>query len=143
MENFTNDEYMVYDIDTHRYTITSALLEQELGIELNDILPGDNTIDVDKMGEIFLKQLTRDFYGIIAMWSANINKTLYLLSKNDYRASLKEGLLRLADYRLTYNTQEIPQEVKDFMASSSLLFRGTIEIQNEDLENYEAKGVEW
>lgn len=143
MANYTDTDYMSYDLDNHRYVIESALIEKELGVSLNDMLPSENGTDSDKVSTIFLRQLTRDFYGLIDAWSANSNKTLFLLSKDYYRNSIQEGLLRLADYRLTYNTQEMPQEIKDYMVSRNILFRGEMEIDQEDLDSYEAKGVDW
>ena len=143
MANYTNTEFMKYDLENHRYVIESALIEKELGVSLDDMLPSENGTDSDRVSNIFLRQLTRDFYGLVDAWSANSNETLFLLSKDAYRNAIQEGLLRLADYRLTYNTQEIPQEVKDFMVTRNILFRGEMEIDPEDEDSYNAKGVDW
>lgn len=129
MANYTNDDYMIYSLKNHRYTLTTDSIENELGISLDDILS-----DTDGNASTrWLNRLSRVFYSYLYSYSQSKEMSEYFLSLPLNRDNIYEGLLMLAeawlinrhDPGMLFGTDGtyITPELIDFVRASGLASR--------------------
>jgi len=138
MANYTNDDYMVYDLTKHRYVLTTLAIEEELNTSLEEVLNSAGSISAELDPELFLKRVSKNLYTVIYGYNTagGTNKTEYVMSLPDYREAIYDAMLELAYYYLVSNVdpflstvdndknQLIPAGLKTSMYSTGLLYRG-------------------
>lgn len=143
-----NNEYITYDINKHRHTITAEYMRDEYGVELAGVLDSTGDINPATLPERWLNQVSILLHNYIYRYAKNRKITEYKLAmEDDWIDCLQEAMGQLAlSLLLTNNNislltginiQEgkkvdrdditknvIPVNVEDILRNGGLLFRG-------------------
>lgn len=98
-----NDDYMVYDINAHKYRLTSKACYDILGINLNDagILNPTGDANATTLPDRFLAQVSNTLYNWIYAHTTDRLWLEYLLAKYDScREIVQQALLNEVIYTL-------------------------------------------
>lgn len=94
-----SDTDMVYNYNTHRYTLTDECVKRELNMDLALTLNTRGVIDKGSAVNSFLSQISRDIYAYI--YSTNVNNDLqeYIAAKHpSARRILRDAMLEQVLY---------------------------------------------
>ena len=143
-----NDNYIKYDISTHRHTITEEYMRDEYGVELAGVLDSTGDINPATLPERWLNQVSILLHNYIYRYAKNRKITEYKLAmEDDWIDCLQEAMGQLAlSLLLTNNNislltginiQEgkkvdrediiqnvVPVNVEDILRNGGLLYRG-------------------
>ena len=143
-----NNEYITYDIDKHRHTITEEYMRDEYGIELSGVLDGTGDINPATLPQRWLNQVSIIIHNYIYRYAKNKKVTEYKLATDDeWIDCLQEAMGQLAlSLLLTNNNISlltgisiqdgkkvdrediikniVPVNVEDILRNGGLLFRG-------------------
>lgn len=90
MVNYFDDEYLYYDINTHKYYLTVDGYEQLSG----EALTADHGLDYIQ-AERMLKRVTQIVYGFIYSWARDVERTEYEASLPKYRDCIRDALAEM------------------------------------------------
>ena len=93
--NYINDEFMTYDLSTHRYTLTIEYFNKYFNVNLTDLLINKTDVDPDAVARVFLKRVSNVFYNYIRRGAKDYEKSVYLLCLPRFRGGIFEGMLEL------------------------------------------------
>lgn len=100
MANYVNDDYMTYDLASHRYILTEKALMDDKGIDIRAQFSQQPDVDVPA----FLKRVSLIVYTWLYRGAKNVYESEYALSLPQFRDVLKEGLEEQAMAMLTSRT---------------------------------------
>ena len=151
MPNFINDNEMVYNVKTHRYTLTENFFNTYHNVNLKDILINNTDVDGDAVARQFLDRVSKNFYTFILSTVPSVKKAQYIFSKSEYREGIKECMLELG-YAYIVNNYDpsvmwehadkkmVPQSVETMALNYGLFNRHWLKLQH---GWDEGDGVEW
>ena len=149
--NYINDEFMTYDLSTHRYTLTTEYFNKYFNVNLTDLLINKTDVDPDAVARVFLKRVSNVFYNYILRGAKDYEKSVYMLSLPRFRDGILEGMLELGYSFIVNNTDKsvlmseieskpIPQSVEAICTNRGLFNRHFIRLNNGWKDG---KGVEY
>lgn len=147
--NYSNDDFMTYDINSHRYVPTAEGFNQVYGINLFDELSSNTNSSAFVHG--FLYRASLILYNYIYEYAQNKDEREYTLSLQKNRQCIKEALYELIYFWLinkydpTIMTNEkwenlVPYSVKHILEVNGLLCTSVINIDEELLSR---KGIDY
>jgi hypothetical protein len=98
--NYLNDDYMQYDLASHKYVITEKALMEDKGLDIRAQFVNQPDVDVPA----FLKRVTMVVYGWLYRGVQNKDESEYALSLPRFRDAIKEALEEQANAMLTSRT---------------------------------------
>ena len=143
-----NNEYITYDINKHRHTITEEYMRDEYGVELAGVLDSTGDINPATLPQRWLNQVSILLHNYIYRYAKNKKVTEYKLATDDnWIDCLQEAMGQLAlSLLLTNNNISlltgisiqdgkkvdredivkniVPVNVEDILRNGGLLFRG-------------------
>lgn len=90
MVNYFDDEYMIYDINQHKYFLTFDGYEALTG----EALSADHGLDYQQ-GDRMLKRVTQIVYNYIYTWARDKDRTEYEASLPKYRDTIRDALAEM------------------------------------------------
>ena len=90
MVHYINDEYMTYDIKTHKYYLTVDGYEALSG----EALTADHGLEFQQADRM-LKRVSNIVYQFIYSWAKNASRTEYEISLPKYRDGIKDALVEM------------------------------------------------
>lgn len=160
-----NNDYITYDLTTHRYCLTEKCLRDKLGIDLTSLLDSAGDVNIASLSERWLKDLSRDIYSYIYVHAKNKNIIEYKMAmETDWVDCLQEAMEMFAFSRLLDNNNinlesgidlekgkktersdltrsVVPIGVENVLRNGGLLYRGYY--ANFDMTLLETKGVDY
>jgi len=151
---YINDEYMIYDLNKHRYILTPEALEKDYSINLAQTLDTDDSSDPERVPELFLDRCSKIIYTYIYSWASERDKTEYIIANEKYRETIKDAMEEYV-YSLLLNNKEpnllfsgktiadleLPPSVQNILRTSGILFRGKYIILDQNWK--EKRGIEY
>lgn len=99
MPNFINDEYMSYEVDTHKYYLTVEGYEHYSG----EALTADHGLDYEQSLRM-LKRVSNIVYQFVYSWSQDPSRTEYEISLPAYRDCIRDALVEMMTALLANKT---------------------------------------
>ena len=143
-----NNEYITYNLLTHRYTITDEFMQKHYGISLISVLDSTGDIQPETLAQRWLNQISITLYQFIYKYADNKKVTEYkLANESEWIDCLQEAMGQLAYSVLLTNTNiglftginldegkkiervdirqnVVPVQVEDILRNGGLLYRG-------------------
>jgi len=144
-----NNDYITYNIATHRYTLTEAYMQEYYGISLISVLDSTGDIQPETLPKRWLNQVSLTIYNYIYKYADNKKVTEYkLANESEWIDCLQEAMGQLAYSMLLLNTNiglfngidlgegkkieridiaqgVVPVQVEEILRNGNLLYRGT------------------
>lgn len=90
MKNYFDDEYMYYDLATHKYYLTVDGYERLSG----EALTADHGLEYQQADRM-LKRVTQIVYQFIYTWARDVKRTEYEASLPQYRDCIRDALVEM------------------------------------------------
>ena len=158
-----NDNYITYDLNTHRHTITEAFMRDKYGIDLKNELDSTGDVNASTLPQRWLNQVSMLIHNYIYRYAKNKKVHEYKLAyDDDWIDCLQEAMGQLAFALLLVNNNislltgigldgkkvdrldiiqnVVPVNVEDILRNGGVLFRGLIPFEYKELEK---RGVEY
>ena len=146
--NYIDDEYMTYDLNNHRYTLTVDGYEKISG----EALTADHGLSYEQASNM-LKRVSTIIYTYIYTWARDKDRTEYEISLPKYRDGLRDAMVEMmtailankTDPTLYFKnrkfTEVVSPGVRMIMYNNGLLFRGRWPLIDKDYKT--KKGTEY
>lgn len=133
MPNYINDEYMTYDLDTHRYIMSVDGFEKITG----EAMTADHGLDYEQAQRL-LNRVSTVIYNYIYTWAQDKERTMYEISLPKYRDGIKEAIAEMGiailanktDPTLYFKgrkfTEVVSPGVRMILLNNNILFRGKL-----------------
>lgn len=99
MVNYTNDEYMTYDLSKHRYILSIDGYEKLTG----EGFATDHGL-TSEQATMIIKRASNIVYEYIYLWAKNRRRTEYEISLPKYREYIQEALVEMVSGLLANKT---------------------------------------
>lgn len=131
--NYINTDEMIYNLDTHRYTLTVDGYEKLSG----EALTADHGLDYEQAQRL-LNRVSTVIYNYIYTWAQDKERTMYEISLPKYRDGLQEAMVEMMTALLANKTdptlyfkgrkftEVVSPGVRMILLNNNILFRGRL-----------------